>query len=291
MALFNVLTSNNYYTNIILFNFLFLFGLVALFKVFAEIFPGKKLLIILSVFLLPSTLFWCSGIHKDGLILSALGVSIYCFNQVINNRFSFKYVALIAVSFVLMFALRNYILFALLPAFLCWAVSSRYPNKKSLVFAGFYLLGIVCFFMIPHVFPSIDLPRFLASRQQEFLQLSGTSAVTTAPLQPTLTGFISFLPQALDMAFLRPHPNEFHNFSYLPAIVENLLLIALIIFSIASTRKKTFSPTVISLLAFSISVLLICGYTIPFTGAVVRYKSLVLPLLITPLLCMTRFSR
>ncbi|HEX8459770.1 MAG TPA: hypothetical protein VF623_00005, partial [Segetibacter sp.] len=46
MACMNVITHNSYYTNIILFNFIFFIGLVALFKVFNGIFPGKKLFII-----------------------------------------------------------------------------------------------------------------------------------------------------------------------------------------------------------------------------------------------------
>ena len=79
MAVMNVLTHNSYYTNIVLFNFIFLFGLVAVFKIFDQIFPDKKKIIILGVFLLPSTLFWCSGIHKDGLILSAAGLLVYSF--------------------------------------------------------------------------------------------------------------------------------------------------------------------------------------------------------------------
>jgi hypothetical protein len=36
---------------------------------------------------------------------------------------------------------------------------------------------------------------------------------------------------------------------------------------------------------FGLSLLMIAGYTITFSGAIVRYRSLVLPLLITPMLC------
>lgn len=291
MAFFNVLTNNSYYANIILFNFLFLFGLVALFKVMTAIFPGKKWLIIFGVFLLPSTLFWCSGIHKDGLILSATGIVVYCFYKITHRTFSLKHLLLILLSFILIFALRNYILFALLPAIFCWLLANRYPTKKNYIFSVLYLIGIAFFFIVPYIFPSINLPLYVAHKQHEFLQLSAGSAVKTNPLQPTLVGFVTFLPHALDMAFLRPHFTEFKNFSYIPAIAENLLLITLIIISIANINKRSnIPPLVMCLFAFSISTLLICGYTIPFTGAIVRYKSLVLPLLITPLLCLADFS-
>ncbi|WP_147203963.1 hypothetical protein [Segetibacter aerophilus] len=291
MALFNVLSNNSYYVNIIFFNFVFLFGLVALFKVLFSIYPNKKWVITCSLFLLPSTLFWCSGIHKDGLILSAIGVCIYCFYKLLKETFALKYLVFILLSFLLIFSLRNYILFALLPFIFCWIIAEKHPTHKKKIFAGIYVSGLACFFIIPLIFPSINPPLYLALKQQEFLQLTAGSQITTDPLQPTIQGFISFLPRALDMAFLRPHPTEFANLSYIPAIIETILLAVLILVSVISL-SKTFKvpPIVIGLFAFSVSVLLICGYTIPFTGAIVRYRSVVLPLLITPLLCITNFS-
>lgn len=291
MAIFNVLTSNSYYTNIIFFNFFFFIGLVAIFKILYSIYPLKKWIIIFGVFLLPSTLFWCSGIHKDGLILSAIGIGLYCFFRLLRRKYQLKHLLLILLSFTLVFSLRNYILFALIPAVLCWMLAERYPDRKRLIFVTFYSIGIICFFIIPLIIPSINPPFFLAAKQHEFLLLPGDSQVKTDMLQPTFSGFIAFLPHALDMAFLRPHPNEFKNFSYVPALVENVLLIVLIVISIVGLNKKTaIPPLVICFFSFSISVLLITGYTIPFVGATVRYRSLVLPFLITPLLCITDFS-
>jgi hypothetical protein len=135
------------------------------------------------------------------------------------------------------------------------------------------------------------MPLYLSLKQGEFLQLSANSAVHTPLLTPNFTGFIKLLPHAIDMAFFRPHINEFKNLSYLPAITENIFLIIILVLSAICYRKRsTVPPVVLCLFAFSITVLLICGYTIPFTGAIVRYRSLALPLLITPLLCMADFS-
>lgn len=291
MAIFNVLSNNSYYTNIIFFNFLFFFGLVAIFKILYSIYPQKKWIIITAVFLLPSTLFWCSGIHKDGLILSAIGVSLYCFSKILTDNYSLKYWVIILLSFTLLFSLRNYILFALVPALVCWRLTEMYPDRKTIIILTFYSIGVICFFIIPLIIPSVNPPFFLAAKQHEFLLLAGDSQVQTKALQPTFPGFIAFLPHALDMAFLRPHPYEFKNLSYVPAIIENVLLIILMSYSIIYFHKKThIPPLVICFFMFSISVLLITGYTIPFVGATVRYRSLVLPLLITPLLCMADFS-
>jgi hypothetical protein len=131
----------------------------------------------------------------------------------------------------------------------------------------------------------------LCQKQNEFLQLNGTSSVTSTSLQPSVSSFLSYLPTALDIAFLRPYLTETKNLSYIPATVEIYLLLALFIFSIIFlNRKQLSSPVVLFLLFFSLSIMIISGYTVTFSGAIVRYRSFVLPLLITPLLCSIDFG-
>jgi hypothetical protein len=121
--------------------------------------------------------------------------------------------------------------------------------------------------------------------------LNGTSSVTSTSLQPSVSSFLSYLPTALDIAFLRPYLTETKNLSYIPAIIEIYLLLALFIFSIIFlNRKQLSSPVVLFLLFFSLSIMIISGYTVTFSGAIVRYRSFVLPLLITPLLCSIDFG-
>lgn len=238
LAICNVVTSNSYYANIILFNFFFLFGLVAVFKVLFALYPTKKWIVITGIFLLPSTLFWCSGIHKDGLVLSAIGSCIYCFYKISTLKYCLKHLLIILFTFLLIFSLRNYILFALLPALLCWILYEKASRLKKWIIPIVYLTGLICFFTIPLALPSVNPPLYFANKQWEFLQLTAGSLVPSAPLEPTATGFISFLPNALDMAFFRPHVNEFKNLSYIPAIAENLLLLILILLSIFTLEKK-----------------------------------------------------
>ncbi|WP_157580665.1 hypothetical protein [Segetibacter koreensis] len=269
---------------------MFLFGLVALFKLFHQIFADRKFLIIAGIFLLPSTLFWCSGIHKDGLILSATGIIIYTFYSCINKRISFTKISIICFGILVVFALRNYVLFTLLPALLSWWLCQKYPGNNLKIFIAVYLLMAISALIISSIVPSFNFLSFIVNKQHEFLLLEGGSKVDVPQLKPTFINFISFLPDALDMAFLRPHTNEIRNISYIPAFVENILLLLLFLISpiYLYTTQQT-QPVILVLFIFPISILLISGYTIPFTGAIVRYKSLVLPLLITPLLCINDF--
>ncbi len=291
MAVMNIFTNHNYYTNIILFNFLFLFGLVGLFKVFNNIYPQKKYLLIAGLFLLPSTLFWCSGIHKDGLILSATGLVIYLFYRGLETEFHPRYCILIVVCGLLIFSLRNYVLLALFPALLSWFLSNKYPKKSLTIFASVYFIGCLLFFLLPIFSESFDLPLYLSLKQKDFMQLQATSVVNLPALVPTFKGFVTFFPYALDMAFLRPHLSEIKNFSYIPAAAEVLLLFGLVAYLVVSQKfKLSQSPVIFFFIFFAMSILLICGYTIPFSGAIVRYRSFVFPFIITSLLCMLKRS-
>lgn len=289
MAVINVFTNNSYYADIIFFNFLFLFGLAALFRLFNQVFPNKKWHIITGIFLLPSVLFWCSGIHKDGLILSAAGLIIYSFYKGFENKFTARRLFIVLLCMAALFLLRNFVFFALLPALLAWGLCEKYRGKNLIIFTAVYLLVIALFTIIPFIFPTINILAFITGKQHEFLLLEGGSKVNLPALEPDFSSFISFMPQALDMAFFRPHFNEVKSLSYIPAIIENVLFLLLLFVSISSLRKIRSEPVIVFLFFFTISIILLCGYTIPFTGAIVRYKSSVLPLLITPLLCIGNF--
>jgi hypothetical protein len=182
--------------------------------------------------------------------------------------------------------MRNYVLFALLPSLFCWWFSERRPAKSLLIFATVYLVGVLAFFIIPAAVPALNFPLFLANKQNEFLQLNGTSAITTTPLLPTFASYLSYLPTAFDMAFFRPHISEAKNLSYIPAAIEIMFLILVIVFSLVLRKKHSLTPMMLFFIFFSVSILLVSGYTVTFSGAIVRYRSFVLPLLITPLICM-----
>lgn len=292
MAAMNVVTNSSYYTNIILFNFLFLFGLIGIFRVFSHLFTPQKWLLVLSIFLLPSTLFWCSGIHKDGLILSATGLILYCqYRWLHTNGSAAKYLSAILLLLLLIFSLRNYVALALVPALTCWAISNKTGWSPTLLFLTVYITGIVLFFSLPIAFSGLNFPAFLASKQHEFMALQGGSAIEVMALQPTFKNFAAYFPTAFDMAFLRPHLGEAKNFSYLPAAVEVIALWLIALTALLFPRKKIpAGPFILCCFFFSISILLVTGYTITFSGAVVRYRSFLLPLLFTPLLCMININ-
>ena len=284
LAICNVFTFKNYFADIVFFNFLFFFGPVALYRTLQKIFQAKKMLLVIFVFLIPSFLFWCSGLHKDGLIFSCLALIIYNFQKQLEiRRLHFRSIAASVICLIVLFAFKNFIVFLLLPALFAWFLIDRFPRKAKHITIIIYGTGILLFFLSGKISHQIDLPNYIIEKQNEFKQLSGNSQIAIPPLENNFISFVRFLPNAFDIAFLRPHITELRNISYLPASLEVILFWLIFLFAIF--RRKTQKTTMQSgyiyfCLCFSISFLVLCGYTIPFSGAIVRYRAIVLPILL-----------
>ena len=138
-----------------------------------------------------------------------------------------------------------------------------------------------------------NLPLRMAERQHSFLQLSGNSELPLEILQPSAGSYISVLPQALNHVFLRPYPNELKNPLYWAAFLEMAVLILIVFLYFAMNpgnwKKLITEPYNLFLLFFSISSCILIGYTVPFVGAIVRYRAMYEILLLLPLVSGLRF--
>ncbi len=296
LAVCNVCTLKNYYADIIFFNFLFLFGLVAFYKVMNELFSNKKMWIVMGVFCMPSFLFWCSGIHKDGLIFSSIGLTIFYFYRSLQVGFRLKYVIGIILNLAFIFLLRNYVCLLFIQALFTYWLAEKQPRQGKrrplLIFSVIYFIGIIGFLLTSQLDSKFNALNYLSLKQHEFAALGGGSGVRVESLQPTVESFIGYFPTAVDMALLRPHFSEIKNKSYLPAVAESWMLILLLLICIPFKKKGYKIPPIIwACWFFALSMLLIEGYTITFSGAIIRYKSLALPLIIAPLFGMIDWKR
>lgn len=287
LAVCNVFTLKNYYANIVLFNFLFFFGPVALYRVINNLFSTHKLLQVAGVFLFPSFLFWCSGIHKDGLIFSCSAVIVFHFHkQLAEKKILWKSVVIILVLLVILFALRNFMALLLAGSLAVWLLSAFFPKRKAIMLGALISLMLITFFLSGKISSSADLPQYVIQKQSEFKQLSGTSSIEVPVLENNMLSFIKFLPTALDISLFRPHISEIKNKSYIPAVAEIILFWAVVLLSLfvrnKTVRSDDQSAFIIFCIIFSFSFLLLAGYTITFSGAIVRYKASILPFFFIP---------
>jgi hypothetical protein len=293
LSLFDLLSFGSYYINVVFYAFLTLFGPVAIYRVMKDAIPGKTLVILIGSFLLPSFIYWCSGLNKDGLVYDAFGLIIYNFYFGLKNRrFSVANFLLIILGFILFVFLRNYLLVIILPSLVGWFLSKKIKTQPVITFSFLYLIFAVVFFGLRYINPKVDLPQAVVNKQQSFLNLRGGSPVPVKKLEPSFTGFIKNLPQAVTMSSIRPYPSDIkHLLSFLASAETSLFLLCFLLFLFFRKRQGADQSFLLFCLFFSFSVLLTIGYTVNFLGAIVRYRSLALPLLITPMLALTDWQR
>jgi hypothetical protein len=283
LAVCNVVTGKNYYANVVCFNFLFFFGIIAFYRFIQAVTTAPKLLVLFTITCLPSFLFWGSGLHKDGLVFSALAMALWLLYSFTKHGFTISKSLLLLLCLLGLFAMRNYLCLLLLPTILSLFLSEKGNIKYTpfWVVYGFCFIALVAASFLP---TNLNPLAYLSSKQAEFMQLSGGSKIQVAALQPSLSGFMHYLPTALDVAFIRPHPNEATSITFWPSILENGLLLLLLLTFGFTFWKKSLAPAFLACLLFSLSAMLVIGYTVTFSGAVVRYKSVLTPILILPIL-------
>ncbi|MDB5197816.1 MAG: hypothetical protein JWP88_2187 [Flaviaesturariibacter sp.] len=292
LAVFNFFSLKNYFINSIFYSFVTFVGGVAFFRTVQDAFPGNKKANLITVFLLPSFLYWCSGIHKDGLTFLGLSLVIFVvYFYIKHNQFSIYRLIALVLGLGLLLLYRNYILIVLLPALLTWIIAEKLRTNVVLTFVLAYFLFFIAFFTLPLLTPKLNLPKAVVEKQEDFLTLKGNSFVPVKKLEPNIQSFLKTAPYALELTVLRPFPSDAkHPFS-VAAFIENLFLLFIICFFIFFHKRQQASPFFWFCLFLSLSIFLIIGYTVNFLGAIVRYRSLVFPLLITALVYQTDWWR
>lgn len=296
VSIFNIFSRGNYYINSLFFNFLVFFGHIILYRLFIKLFPARQLLVIIGCFLLPSTLYFSSGIHKDGIVFLLLAILIYSvYQSILKNKFTIKRLLFIIICLSLLFLIRSFIFLALLPALFAWILVANTKWPAGRTFAAVYLVTGLLFFNISPLISKIEPLNIITQKQTDYLQLTGAATqIKLTPLQPTFISFVTNAPQALNHSLLRPYLWEVPVKSMIPLCIElflyQLLLLIFILF-----RRKDLTPAnkpfILFAIFFVLSVFLIIGYIVPNLGSLVRYRSLYLPLIITPILCAADWAK
>ena len=285
MAIFDLFSFGNYYVNVIFYSFISLFGPMAFYRVMKDVFPSKKLPVIIASFLIPSFLYWTSGLHKEGLIFTGLSLMIYNFYFGFKeNSFSFRRISLILLGFCLVIILRNFLLLPLIPPLLSWIICSKLKAKPILIYSTVFALFLIAFFTAKYISPALDFPQSVVIKQKEFINLAGNTSVSVKELKPTFPSFLINAPQALSLSAFRPYFSDVRHLLSLAAAIEiALILLLFVVFLFCRTNHTTLSPLILFCIFFSVGVLFMIGYSVNNLGAIVRYRSIVLPLLLVPM--------
>jgi hypothetical protein len=253
---------------------------------FITYFPNKKALAFVIIFLFLPFVFWESGISKDGLVFIGLSGSLYFFVQYVNTS-SYKKLVKACLFFFLLLCVRNFIALSLIPVLFAFYACKK-TNIKALYVNAIAIIGFAALFFLTTLGPDgYNLPKKMAERQEAFQHLEGGSYMFVPQLEGSLKSYVDVLPYAINHTFLRPYITESKNPFLLFASIETLFVLLIIVIALVQIKKlKTIAEHPLLMLLLSLATInyLMIGYTVPFAGAIVRYRIFFEVMLLLPML-------
>ncbi len=288
LAVLDIITLRNLYTNTLIYNFAVFTGSVAMYRAVGPYIIRFRWLLIVAIFLLPSVLYFTSPIQKDGLILMCTGFIFYYLVKILNIRFTMMRLLATIFFFALILFLRNFVAIILLPAIFAWIISHYNPKRKWVIFSSVLFVCVVLFFNLKSISPSADFPKNVSDRRVAFDTISSVSNtyLPLGKLSPDLPGFAIEAPQAFFHAFFLPLP--FTSWKSILFSIELYVVWIFFLFTLFRKRKDTtIHPLFLSILFFALINLIMIGYTIPNLGALIRYRSIYLELIFVSIIAVS----
>jgi hypothetical protein len=258
--------------------------------------------------MIPSVVFWGSGIMKDTFTFSA---SCYAFcgvyNVFIAKENVFKNVIFLAISVYVILSIKSYILFALLPGLIVFTNFERIKNVGSIftkliviptVFIGVLFLLQIVLIDFSDLFGRYSADRILeeAVIQQQDLQRDayGANSFDIGEFQPTLSGALAKFPFAVNAAIFRPYLWETGSPTMLISGIENLIIMLISIYFLLIVGPVRIFITIFKdpYLIFCLLFTLILGFGVGLStsnfGALVRYKIPFMPFFVSLLFILNK---
>jgi hypothetical protein len=154
--------------------FLSLCGLTALFRAFKDRLPNKQKALFIAVFLLPSVLFWGSGVLKEGILLFAMGFLFHSFFMgLVNHRKVLLNLFVLVASLCLLSINKNYLLVAVVPTLACfWLVDHFKISKPFLFYLGLYIVVFFGSLGVSSLFFNNKMLNTLSLKHRDFIAVA-----------------------------------------------------------------------------------------------------------------------
>lgn len=289
LALLNLLTRGQYYLNSMVLNLFGFLGHIAIFRIFQTLYPEPRHrnLLVMGAFLIPSTLYFASGIHKDLIVFTALSFFCHSWFFGLTRGFTRRNILIAALSFLLLLLFRHFLALALLPAAAGLALTLR--QKKSIASGFGWSYGL--FFLIGMLAtagpPSVNPVRIISDVNAEYRTLPvARSQVEAVELDGTTSRLFSELPLAMENGYIRPCLTNIYSVGTAVFTLEWLAIQCLLLTYLYSAfrRRVSITPWTAFGLLLGLSLFLLAGYIAPNFNTLVRYRCLYEPWLVIPLL-------
>ncbi len=276
-----------YNVHVVFINFISFTGLFCLYKTFIQHCTDKKLELLLLSFLLPSVMFWGSGLLKDGLLIAGFGLFIYCYSQLLKHGFTYKRLLLLLIGFIILILTKVYVFVIILPGLFAWLLTRNSTILKTVMtFILVYLLYLFVGFSLYRLNDNYNMAAEIFYKQHNFIEIGeyhAASMIKPIVFECSGTSILQNSPKAFFNTLFRPFFMDVHgNPMILLSALENLLLVImmlLVVFTFKPCRKNEIQFVMFNVF-FILLLFILIGLITPILGAMVRYRIIALPSLI-----------
>ncbi len=266
-------------------------------------FPTLQKQMAISMFFIPSVVFWGSGILKDSITFAAVALFISSFHAILKLKKNvLRNAVFILFASFLLIKIKPYILFALLPGTIVWIAGlflGKIENKllKATIAPMFVLISIgTGYFVLGAIGNSLGEYRIdnvlnkAVTTQQDLKQdYYGGSSFDIGDFDPTISGILGKAPKAINAALFRPYLWESYNPGMVVSGIENFILLSLSIYLLIKIKVFNLFRLMFKhhFLFFSVTFSIFFAFSIGLTtsnfGSMVRYKIPAIPLYVASL--------
>ena len=282
-ALLNSFSGQHYSVHLLLMIILAFCGSFFLFHFFAPENKQEEKVCILACFLIPSCLFWTSGVLKEPLFFFCMSCYLY-FLQKITSKISVTYILLAIMAALGMIWTRTFIALVLIPLSMIYIWCAWRPQHQALKYIGAVILGGIMITVIHSTAPgsALDLVNNIAHKNQLFINMENVLFdgldMNVPHVKASTANLIYNAPFALyNTMFI---PCKLKSALHIGIFMENIFFGLLLFLSLSMVliRKTPYSNKQWLLLLFCIICFTVIGLTTPNAGAICRYRCVLLPL-------------
>lgn len=279
-AILHILSFGNYHIHSFLFALIGLIGQLYLYLGISKLNHKLGTLTkIIICFLLPSVVFWTSGILKESIVILGIGLFVHALGYYLNHR-EIKWKSLVVGTLTLCL-FKYYLILCIIPALIPFLFRILSINKNILLsFTTLSLIGFPLLIAPSFGFP-IDIMNMLAKKHDDFyllaLHMDAGSISYIGKFKPVLSQFLPKIPIAIGNTLFQPFIHLlFQNpsITLIPAIIENLFIIGsgFLLFKRSKSNNTDLKLAILIIAIFIICLYLLTGITTPVIGGMVRYK-------------------
>ncbi len=242
----------------------------------------------------PSVVLWADGLLKESVLLFALGVVVWMAS---HSGFSFVRLIVILMALLVMAYTRTILAVIVIVALGGYWASIKVNTNRAMLglHAMLYVLLIATALVLPKIDPLYDYFKVIARKQKytyEEAKIMGANSLVELPrIDKRPVSVITTVPLGFFYALVQPTPLQSHGKVIVFVNgVENLLFVLLFVFLLLKIQKQEGERARLFWFLFFIAAVYLSfiGLLVPVLGNMVRYKAVVIPVLMASLLLLQK---